>query len=34
MDNLKTVSMVAMFGDILCDNQTEKNNWKKSEMQN
>ena len=28
-DNLKTASMVAMFGNLLCDTQKEKNNWKK-----
>jgi len=28
-DILKSASMVAMFGDLLCDNQKEKNDWKK-----
>jgi len=28
-DNLKSASMVAMFGDLLCDTQKEKNDWKK-----
>ena len=28
-DTLKTASMVAMFGNLLCDNQKEKNDWKK-----
>ena len=28
-DTLKTTSMVALFGEVLCDNQEEKNNWKK-----
>ena len=27
--NLESASMVAMFGDLLCDNQKEKNDWKK-----
>ena len=28
-DILKTTSMVALFGDILCKNKKEKNDWKK-----
>ena len=28
-DILKSASMVAMFGELLCDNQKEKNDWKK-----
>jgi len=28
-DILKTASMVASFGDILCDSPKEKNDWKK-----
>ena len=26
-DILKTTSMVALFGDILCKNKKEKNDW-------
>ena len=29
MSILKTASMVAMFGEVLCDSQKEKNDWKK-----
>ena len=29
MSELKTTSMVALFGELLCDNQKEKNDWKK-----
>ena len=28
-DILKTTSMVALFGDVLCKNKKEKNDWKK-----
>jgi len=28
-DILKTASMVAMFGELLCDSPKEKNDWKK-----
>ena len=28
-DILKSASMVAMFSELLCDNQKEKNDWKK-----
>jgi len=28
-DILKSASMVAMFGELLCDSQKEKNDWKK-----
>lgn len=28
-DILKTASMVALFGELLCDNKKEKNDWKK-----
>jgi len=28
-DILKSASMVAMFGELLCDGQKEKNDWKK-----
>jgi hypothetical protein len=28
-DTLKTTSMVALFGELLCDDKKEKNDWKK-----
>jgi hypothetical protein len=29
MNKLEGASMVALFGDLLCDSQKDKNNWKK-----